>query len=201
MKPLYATAFGVVLLLLGPRDDQPGVFDPAPDPLGWLFILIGVYGLTRAVVVPRRGAILGFGSAAFVSSCCLVVPSVDRWISTDPSLGWAAGLPWLVCLALLCHGLVPRAREAGKIGAFAWLQWTAIGFTASALVPVLVFGADTDNLEFLVGTLPALAQLSLVALCITYGNKEWAGAPVAVDGKADDVPTGSDRASEDDPEG
>lgn len=177
MKPLYAVGFGLILVAIGPTDPEPGIFDPLPDPLGWLFILIGLHGLAGSLGSTRVGILRFLGAAALVISAALVVPAVARWIATDPSLGWSADIPRFAFFAFLSYELSAAAvRQKATIA--------AIGFNLSALVllfvlvaPPVAFGGGADA----VGTAGEVAaeavQIVLVILFFAYGSREWAGAP------------------------
>ncbi len=177
MKPLYAVAFGLILVAIGPTDPDPGIFDPLPDPLGWLFILIGLHGLADSLGSARVGILRLLGAAALVISSALVVPAVARWVATDPSLGWAADIPRFAFFAVLSYEL-----SAGAVRHKATIA--AVGFNLSALAllfvliaPPVAFGGGVDE----VGTAGEIAaeavQIVLVILFFGYGSRDWAGAP------------------------
>ncbi len=177
MKPLYAVAFGLVLVALGPTDPDPGVFDPLPDPLGWLFILVGLHGLGSALEQRRLGILRFLGWTAFVISAALVVPAVARWVATDASLGWAADVPRFAFFAALSYELSSAALKHRTTLA-------AIGFNLSALAllfvlvaPPLAFGGGLDGVGEAGEAAAQAVQLVLVVLFLGYGNREWAGAP------------------------
>ncbi|HWJ67805.1 MAG TPA: hypothetical protein VNT31_14110 [Nocardioides sp.] len=177
MKPLQAVGLGLVLLALGPADAEPGTFDPLPDPLGWLLVLVGLHGLGRALD-PRRLPLLRFlGGLALLVSIALVVPAVARWLETDPSLGWSADVPRFAFFAVLCHQLSQAAlarRATGGASSFS-IAGLVLLFVLSA--PPLAFGAGWDA----VGTAGEIAaqavQIALVVLCFVFAGRRWAGAP------------------------
>ena len=177
MKPLQAVALGLVLLALGPTDPEPGVFDPLPDPLGWLLVLVGLHGLGRAIETRRLPALRFLGVLALGVSIALVVPAAARWVATDPSLGWAADVPRFGFFALLCHEL-SRAALRGRSTAGS----TAFGLSALALLfvlaaPPLAFGAGWDAVGPAGEVAAQAVQLALVVLCFVFAGREWAGAP------------------------
>lgn len=179
MKPLQAIALGLVLLALGPTSTDPGVFDPLPDPLGWIFVLLGVYG-ARHVVEPARLPLLRLlGIAALVVSVVLVVPDAARWLADEdqPALGWAADVPRFGFFLVLCSQLSRSALAARHtLGASVFsLLGAALVFVLIA--PPLAFGAGWDD----VGTAGEIAaqvgQLALIVACFSFAGRRWAGAP------------------------
>ena len=195
MKPLYAMAFGLVLVAIGPVDADPGTFDPLPDPLGWVFILIGLFGLV-AVLDDRRVAILRFlGATALVFSAALVVPAAARWVATDPSLGWAADVPRFGFFAVLCYELSAAAlRQKATIAASVFnLSALALLFVLAA--PPVAFGGGVDAVGTAGEIVAEVVQIVLVVLFFVYGNRTWAGAPepdVATDDAEQPGEPGSD---------
>lgn len=182
MKPLQAIAFGVLLLALDTTSPDPGAFDPLPDPLGWLFLLLGLYGLTRAgdVVEPgRRGVLRLLGVLALVISVVLVVPDAARWLADqdEPALGWAVDLPRFTFLLLLCEQLGRRAHAAAaRVPATTFgLLTAAFAFVLAA--PPLAFGAGLTGVGQAGQASAQAAQLALVVTCLAVGGRRWAGAP------------------------
>ncbi|WP_435770636.1 hypothetical protein [Nocardioides sp. SYSU DS0651] len=177
MKPLHAVAFGLVLLALGPADPEPGVLDPAPDPLGWLLILIGLHGLGPALDARRLPLLRLLGVLALVVSVALVVPGVARWVAADPSLGWAADVPRFAFLAVLCHLLGRSAQSAGQALAANLFATAALTLVFVLAVPPLAFGAGWDAIGPAGEVAAQVVQLALVVLCLGYAGRRWAGAP------------------------
>ena len=177
MKPLYAIAFGLVLVAIGPTDADPGIFDPLPDPLGWLFILIGLHGLADSLGSGRVGILRFLGAAALVISSALVVPAVARWIATDPSLGWSADVPRFAFFAVLSYELSAAAVRQKATIAAAGFNLAALALLFVLVAPPVAFGGGADA----VGTAGEVAaeavQIVLVILFLAYGSREWAGAP------------------------
>lgn len=181
MKPLYAVAFGLVLIALGPADPEPGVFDPLPDPLGWLFVMIGLHGAAEALAGPRLEVLRFLGATALVASAALVVPAADRWVATDPSLGWAADVPRFAFFALLSYEISAAAvRHRATLA--------AVGFNLSALAllfvlvaPPIAFGGGVDPVGTAGEAVAQAVQIVLVVLFLGYGNRPWAGAPAPLD--------------------
>lgn len=184
MKPLQAIGLGLVLLALGPANAAPGTFDPLPDPVGWLLVLVGLHGLSGALD-PRRVPVLRFlGVLALGFSIALVVPAVARWLETDPSLGWAADVPRFAFFALLCHELSQaafRARHTAGASTFS-IAGLALLFVLAA--PPLAFGAGWTAVGPAGEVAAQVVQIALVVLCFVFAGRPWAGAPVVPDDSA-----------------
>lgn len=179
MKPLYGVALGLVVIALYAK---AGDFDLLPDPFGWALVLVGLNVLTRRVALRFEGLLWVAGLLALTASVALTVPAVRDWFEdAEPALGWAVDVPALGFCALLCAALATAARSAQATAAYAWFQWTSIGFGISVLAPVVVIGGDVEGLRGPAELVTGLAQLSLFALCLTYGGREWAGAPPAAE--------------------
>lgn len=177
MKPLQAIGLGLVLLALGPVDAEPGTFDPLPDPLGWLLVLVGLHGLATALDSGRLGTLRFVGTLALGVSVALVVPAVARWLETDPSLGWAADVPRFGFFALLCHELSQaalRGRSTAGASCFS-IAGAALLFVLAA--PPLAFGAGWDGVGTTGEVVAQAVQIALVVLCFVFAGRRWAGAP------------------------
>lgn len=177
MKPLQAVGLGLVLLALGPAEADPGVFDPLPDPLGWLLILIGLHGLAPRLDPVRLGLLRFLGALALVISIALVVPSVARWLATDPSLGWSADVPRFAFFALLCHLLSQAALKAGHVAGASTFSIAGAALVFVIAAPPLAFGADWDGVGKAGQVAAQVVQLALVVLCFVFSGRRWAGAP------------------------
>lgn len=175
MKPLHAVALGLVIVAIYAK---AGDYDLLADPVGWLLVLLGLRVLTERVELALTGVLWTTGVLALLASAALVAPPVREWFEdADPALGWAVDVPALAFCGLLCHTLVPGARAVKEVAAYAWLQWTAIGFGLSVLAPVVVIGGDVEGLRGPAELVTGLAQLSLFVLCLVYAGRTWAGAP------------------------
>lgn len=176
MKPLYAVAFGLILVAIGPTDADPGTFDPFPDPLGWLFIMIGLHGLGD-VLDERRVSLLRFlGAAALVISAALVVPAAARWVATDPSLGWAADVPRFAFLGLLSYELSAAALKHRATVAAAFFNIAALVLVFVLAAPPIAFGGGVEVVGNAGEVAAEVVQIALVVLFFVYGPREWAGA-------------------------
>lgn len=177
MKPLQAIALGLVLLALGPADADPGVFDPLPDPLGWVLVLIGLHGLGRSLDESRLGLLRVLGVLALGMSIALVVPDVARWFADDPSLGWSADIPRFAFFAVLCHQLSQAALKARHTAGASSFSISALVLIFVLAAPPLAFGAGWEVVGTAGETAAQVVQLALVVLCFVFSGKEWAGAP------------------------
>lgn len=188
MKPLQAIALGLVLLALGPTDADPGTFDPLPDPLGWVLVLIGLYGL-RGALDDRRLPVLRFlGVLALGLSIALVVPDVARWFADDPSLGWSADIPRFGFLALLCHELSQSALKAKHTAGASTFSMSALILIFVLAAPPLAFGAGWEAIGPAGETAAQVVQIALVVLCFVFAGREWAGAPPVDDDSESPAP-------------
>ena len=169
MKPLQSIAMGLVIVALSARVRG---YDLLADPLGWLLVLAGVARLPDAVA--RRSSLRGLGVLAAVVSVPLWFPGVvDALADTDDSLVWAANLPQVAFVALLCHTLAATAAAATDTGAARWL---AIARTLAIVAGVLPVVVDTVATGWL-GPMLLLALVALVfaiGLLFSYAGRPWA---------------------------
>ncbi|MEV5000413.1 hypothetical protein [Nocardioides sp. LML1-1-1.1] len=177
MKPLQAVGLGLVLLALGPVDAPVGTFDPLPDPLGWLLVLVGLHGLAPALDPRRLGTLRFVGGLALCFSIAIVVPAVARWLETDPSLGWAADVPRFGFFALLCHELSQAALRARSTAGASTFSITGLGLLIVLAAPPLAFGAGWTGIGTTGEALAQVTQIALVVLCFVFAGRRWAGAP------------------------
>lgn len=190
MKPLQAVALGLVLLALGPTDPQPGVFDPLPDPLGWVLVLIGLHGMAAALDVRRLPVLRFLGILALGVSIALVVPAAARWVETDPSLGWAADVPRFAFFALLCHQLSQAALRARSTGGASSFSMATLALLFVLAAPPLAFGAGWTDVGPAGEVAAQVTQIALVVLCFVFAGRTWAGAPVEPDPDPDPAEAG-----------
>ena len=185
MKPLQAVALGLVLLALGPTDADPGVFDPLPDPLGWVLVLIGLYGLGHSLDERSLPVLRVLGVLALGMSIALVVPDVARWIAEDPSLGWFADVPRFAFFAVLCHQLSRSALKAQHTAGASTFSMSATILIFVLAAPPLAFGAGWDGIGPAGEVAAQVVQVALVILCFVFAGRGWAGAPPPVAESAD----------------
>lgn len=167
MKPLQAVAMGLVIVGI-----RAGHWDLLPDPLGWLLVLHGLRRLPHAI--PYRASQLTTAALALLVSIPLWVPSLaDRLDDADPSLRWAANLPELGFLVVLCLGLGDLARTAGDPGPFrTWRTIATLG-VACALLPILVWGGGIEGLELPSYVLASLTLLAVICLGFSHAGRPW----------------------------
>lgn len=173
MKPLQAIGMGLVVIALEARF---GDWDASADPLGWLLVLLGLRTLRPGSL---RTTLWYLGTLATLVSTVVWFPAAaSRLDDADPALVWAADLPALGFLAVLCHVLAVAAGEARDRFAAGWLR-VAEGVLAFGIVaPVAYFGGGWTSLRGL-GDLGLLVQLLLIVLCFVYAGRAWAGGASA----------------------
>lgn len=172
MKPLQSIAMGLVIIAL--EAWVGGGYDVLPDPLGWLLVLHGLGGLP--VTLPHRQGLRLVGLLALVMSIVLWFPSVrDALEQADESLLWAADLPQLGFVGLLCLALSRTAAVDPR--ASRWLHTAAALTGLAAVVPVLVLGAGADTLVEVMVVGAGLVLLLVIVLLFRYSSRPW----VAVD--------------------
>jgi hypothetical protein len=171
VKPLQSIAMGLVIVALSARVHG---YDVLADPVGWLLVLLGVGRLVPDL--PFRGAVRGLAVLATVVSVPLFFPGVvDALADADDSLVWAANLPQVAFVALLCHVLAAAAGRAGDTGAARWLAIARTLTIVAGLLPVLV---DTVATAW-AGPMLLLALVALVVaivLLFQYSGRPWAAA-------------------------
>jgi uncharacterized membrane protein len=177
VKPLQAIALGLVLLALGPTDADPGTFDPLPDPLGWVLVLIGLYGLRGSLDERKLLVLRLLGGLALCLSIALVVPDVARWFAGDPSLGWSADIPRFAFFALLCHELSQAALRAKHTAGTSTFSICALVLVFVLAAPPLAFGAGWEEVGTAGEVAAQVVQIALVVLCFVFAGRRWAGAP------------------------
>ena len=127
LKPLAATAWGLLLVVLDLRIDD---LDLLPDPVGWLVVLLAVGSLSRlhrAFAVAAAAAALG------------LVASVPDWMAPGQSLvAMATSVAETVLVFATCTGIMSLAPDR-RASANA-IRWWDLGLSV-ALVPVLALAA------------------------------------------------------------
>jgi hypothetical protein len=175
MKPLQAIAMGLVVLALGPTEPA---FDPLPDPLGWLLVLVGLRGLPPSTEL--RPTLWTLGALATVVSVPLWFPAVLEALEDgEEAVAWAANLPELVFFTVLSLALARAATEAGDRTAAAWWSTLVLVWGAVAALPVLVFGGGLDGLSAVAGALVVAAPVLSIVLLFVHAGRGWAGAPAS----------------------
>ena len=180
MKPLQSIAMGLVIIAL--RAWVNGEYDLLPDPIGWLLVLQGLGALPATLV--HRPALRTLGFLALVMSIVLWFPSLrDGLERADESLLWAADLPQLGFVAVLCLALSRAAADptrgpAPDPGAARWLHTAAVLTGVAAVLPVVALGAGVDSLVEVMIVGSGLVLLLVIVLMFRYSARPWAAAEV-----------------------
>ena len=125
--------------------------------------------------LPHRPALRTLGFLALVMSVVLWFPSLaDGLENADESLLWAANLPQLAFVALLCRALAELADGP----AARWLRTAATLTVVAALLPVVVLGAGESALLGVMVGGGAAVLLLVIVLLFRYAARPWAAAPV-----------------------
>lgn len=169
MKPLQSIAMGLVIIAAVARVN--GEYDVLPDPVGWLLVLHGLGQLPPAL--DHRPALRSLGFVALVMSVVLWFPSLrDGLERTDESLLWAADLPQLAFVGVLCLAL-SRAAAAEPARA-RWLHTAAVLTGVAALLPVVVLGAGAGSLLAVMYVGASMVLLLVIVLLFRYASRPWA---------------------------
>lgn len=175
VKPLQAIAMGIVVLLLGPVTIT---WDPLPNPLGWVLVLVGVRALPAAF--PLRTPMLWLGLLAALVSVPLWVPDVLRAIDdADDSLGWAANLPQFGFYLLLCLALAAAAGDARERVPETWWRSLAAGCVGIIVLPVLIFGGGLEGLRDVAASIVQLVPTLMIVVLFYYSGRAWVAPPAA----------------------
>ncbi len=169
MKPLQSIAMGLVVIAVVARVN--GEYDVLPDPVGWLLVLQGLGRLPRDL--PHRPALGTLGFVALLMSVVLWFPGLAHGLErTDESLLWAANLPQLAFVAVLCRALSHAA--AAEPGRAHWLRTAAALTVVAALLPVVVLGAEETSLLDVMVVGASLVLLLVIVLLFRYSSRPWA---------------------------
>lgn len=172
MKPLQLTGLGFVLLVL---ETPVHGYDVYADPVGWVFVLLGLRALRRDF--PHRGGLLCAGAVALVVSVPLWVPFVlDALDDADDSLAWTANLPRFGTTALLCFAFARAATDATDLRAAAWWRTLYLGTLVVIALPVLIFGGGLHALDDVAGAGVVLVPLGITVLLFVHSGREWAAS-------------------------
>jgi hypothetical protein len=170
VKPLQSIAMGFVIIAISARSHG---YDLLPDPVGWLLVLLGLGRLPATL--PHRPALRSLGLLALVMSVVLWFPGLaDGLENTDESLLWAANLPQLAFVALLCRALAELADGS----AAGWLKTASTLTVVAALLPVVVLGAGASGLLVVMVVGSAAVLVLVIVLLFRYAARPWAGPQV-----------------------
>jgi peptidoglycan/LPS O-acetylase OafA/YrhL len=166
VKPLQSVAMGLVVIALSARSRG---YDLLPDPIGWLLVLQGLGRLPDTL--PHRPGLRTLGFVALVMSVVLWFPGLANGLEdADESLLWAANLPQLAFVAVLCRALAePADRAAAR-----WLRTAATLTVVAAVLPVLVLGAGQSSLVPVMVVGSAAVLVLVIVLLFRYAGRRWA---------------------------
>lgn len=171
MQPLQSIAMGLVVVALTARVQG---YDLLPDPLGWLLVLLGVAALHS---LAGRRTLLALAVLAAAVSTIVWFPTSQAFLDDhDAALRWAANLPQLAFLTVLCHRLAQRAGAAGDASAARWLRTALAATLVVAVLPVLVFGGGLLGLEAYSYLAAGVALILVIWLLFAYARRPWATA-------------------------
>jgi hypothetical protein len=169
VKPLQSIAMGLLIVAVVAKIN--GGYDVLPDPVGWLLVLQGLGALPDSL--PHRSALHSLGFVALVMSAVLWFPSLaDGLADADESLLWAANLPQLAFIAVLCLSLSDAA--SAEPGRSRWLRTAATLTVVAALLPAVVFGADQGSLLDVMVVGASAVLVLVIVLLFRYSSRPWA---------------------------
>lgn len=170
MKPLQSIAMGLVIIAVFAR--VGGDYDLLPDPVGWLLVLQGL--ATLPPTLPRLPALRSLGFVALVMSVVLWFPSLAQGLEdADESLLWAATLPQLGFVVVLCRSLAAVSSAAGDTRPATWWRTGATLTVVAGALPILTYAVDRTLLVpmLLVAT---LALVLVIVSLFRYASRPWA---------------------------
>ena len=187
MTPLQKIAIGLVIVLVPanfPRSPHPAwaFYDALPDPVGWGFVLAGVWALAKFLDVDVAKWL---GVVAFLVSVPLWFPQLNHLLAPEynphiqVSFQWFISLPQTLFGLFLARTIGQRAVEqhprdrlvAGRFGVLTW------GFAALVVLPVVAYGGGVTALQA-----PTLIAIGLVNVVFVYylfrvHRRSWLGGP------------------------
>jgi hypothetical protein len=187
VTPLQKIAIGLVIVLLPanfPRHPHPvwAIYDALPDPVGWGFVLAGVWALATYLDVD---VVKWFGVVAFLVSVPLWFPQLNHLLAPEynkhiqVSFQWFVSLPQTLFSLFLARtigqaGIVQQPRDTLVAGRFGLLTW---GFAALVVLPVVAYGGGVEQLQG-----PTLIVIGLVNVVFVYylfrvHRRTWLGGP------------------------
>ena len=170
-----------------------------PDPLGWVLVLIGLYGVGWLVSTRAQPCRVLSGAWAFLAlglvDRALVVPDVARFFRRPPvARAGLADVPRFAFFAVLCHAarvaaaVGSKATTAGLIGFSICGAGSALRAASHRPLGASARGVGRDRPAGEVAA-AGCVQIALVrpaASC--YAGREWAGAPPAARSTPDRAP-------------
>lgn len=180
MSPLQKIALGLMVVFgsaLVPAHPSPAWerYDALPDPLGWVLVVLGAAGLSRADHA--------FSTARLLAVLAGVV-SVPMWFPVvqhrlDDSGAWFLSLPQIAfCLVLAREIALLAARQdpqdAYANRRFGLLVW---GFAVVAVLPVLTLGGGLTALRSTTLAVSTLVDVAFVYFLFRVHRRRWLGGP------------------------
>lgn len=191
MTPLQKIAIGLVIVLVPayfPRNPHPAwaFYDALPDPIGWGFVLVGVWALAEHLDLD---VVKWFAVVAFLVSVPLWFPQLNHLLAPEynkhieVSFQWFVSLPQTLFSLFLARaisqaGISAQPRDTLVAGRFGLLTW---GFGALVVLPVVAYGGGVEQLQG-----PALIVIGLVNVVFVYYlfrvyRRTWLGGPGALE--------------------
>jgi hypothetical protein len=187
VTPLQKIALGLVIVLVPayfPRDPHPAwaFYDALPDPIGWAFVLAGVWALAAFLDLD---VVKWLGVVAFLVSVPLWFPQVNHLLAPEYNKNIQVSFQWFVSLpqtlfslflarAISQEGILQQPRDRLVAGRFGLLTW---GFVALVVLPIVAYGGGVEQLQG-----PTLVVIGLVNVVFVYylfrvHRRTWLGGP------------------------
>lgn len=152
-------------------------YDPFPDPLGWLLVLVGAVRLPEPVAGRRWLVVLAVLAGAV---------SVPLWsaggsraiLGLDDALRWVLELPRVGFVLLLALALSRAAEAGGDQAARAWWRCVLAGAVGTAVLPPVVYGAGVTALAAPAAGVATATILGCLALCFAHAARPWIQPPL-----------------------
>lgn len=141
-------------LLIVVVDLRFGGFDVIIDPVGWMFVVAALLGLTR--LHP------GFVGAAVAATIGILVGCATLLGEAGPVLRQLEGIATTGVVFGTCTALIALATSPRDRGTANTIRWLDLGLTALGFVPLLITGGETVE----VGAELAVVIVPLVILAL-----------------------------------
>jgi hypothetical protein len=193
VTPLQKVAVGLVIVLLPayfPAEPDPvwAYYDALPDPIGWAFVVAGIWALSRSSGRPDAldlAAVKWLAVVALVVSVPLWLPQLNHLLVPEYNPDIEVSGQWFLSLPQTLFGLV-LARQIGRTGAetqprdayvatrFGLLTW---GFAALVVLPVIAYGGGVDTLVDPTLVLIGLVNVAFIFYLFMVNRRPWLGGP------------------------
>ena len=165
MTPLQKVAVGLGLVVL---TAPLGGYDLVPDPVGWVFVLLGLRDLREPLADQLLPLVFAAGLA--LAASLVVYPPV-----LDPSLSarYFLGLPQAAFLVLLCTAVARLAEgdDAKTHRRFRLLRGVFLGLLVA---PVVVVGGGVEPLVVPLAVAVVVADVYLVYTLFRVSRRAYA---------------------------